>query len=112
MQTVGMRQLVNSGGNTLPIHFYVIPTLSPLKQKSKSQATGLAMSRKRSGATSRYRRNQAAPLVGSIAALGDARKPSAHSGSRSMIAKKQTITVNVFDHETPETITASVRQGH
>ena len=73
---------------------------------------GFAMSRKRRGTTSRYRRNQAAPFVGSIAVLGDTRKPRAHSGLRSMIAEKQTITVNVFDHETPETITASVRQGH
>jgi len=73
---------------------------------------GFAMSRKRRGATSRYRLNQAAPFVASIAVLGDARKPSDPCGSRSMIAEKQTITVNVFDHETPETITASVRQGH
>ena len=41
--------------------------------------------------------------------LGDGRTPRAHRGSRSMIAEKQTITVNVLDHETPEPITASVR---
>ena len=70
---------------------------------------GFAMSRKRRGATSRYRRNQAAPFVGSIAVLGDGRTPRAHSGSRSMIAEKQTITVNVLDHETSEAITAPVR---
>ena len=29
-----------------------------------------------------------------------------------MIAEKQTITINVLDHETPDTIVASVRQGH
>ena len=67
------------------------------------------MSRKRRGATSRYRRNQAAPFVGSIAVLGHGRTPRAYRGSRSMIAEKQTITVNVLDHETPEAITASVR---
>ena len=70
---------------------------------------GFAMSGKRRGATSRYRRNQAAPFVGSIEVLGDGRTPCAHSVSRSMIAEKQTITVNVLDHETPEAITASVR---
>jgi len=75
-------------------------------------ANGFAMSGKRRGATSRYRRNQGAPFVGSIAVLGDGRLPRAHSRSRSMIAEKQTITVNVLDHETPEAIAASVRKGH
>jgi len=48
-------------------------------------------------------------FVASIAVLGDGRTPCADSGSRSMIAEKQTITVNVLDHETPEAIAASVR---
>src|SRR5206468_10755241 len=44
--------------------------------------------------------------------LGDARTPRAHGGLRSMIAEKQTITINVLDHETPDTIITSVRYGH
>jgi hypothetical protein len=37
------------------------------------------------------------------------RTPRRHGGLRSMIAEKQTITINVLDHETPDTIITSVR---
>ena len=38
-----------------------------------------------------------------------AKEPRAHGGLRLMIAEKQTITIDVLDHETPETIISSVR---
>jgi len=37
------------------------------------------------------------------------RKRRSHGGLGSMIAEKQTITVNVLDHETPDASTISVR---
>jgi len=41
--------------------------------------------------------------------LGNTGKPRSHGGLGSMIAEKQTITVNVLDHGTPDASTISVR---
>jgi HEAT repeats len=53
-------------------------------------------------------RNRAFQRVRSSRMLGDAREPRTHCGLRSVITEKQPITINVLDHETPNTIIISV----
>ena len=70
MQTVGMRQLVNPGGNTLPIHFYVRPTMRPRACVVRLNDVGLTAWRSAAnGAGSLFIACCLAPFVGCIAVL-------------------------------------------